>query len=321
MRFKKLFFAIAIVSSTQPVLVAAEENEDILIGEAMRGTFFLKYNDRFGNYVQSNNDGTVTGVVRSIDMKAGIDIYVVDCSTKKFRVNDEEDIKTPIEGTIGQLAVNEICKRVEPPKKVPPPKDFVPISQVQITSRFNTAEVTREALQFEINKCIPQLDVTSKDIRERLKKFPSNDLWEVKHASSANIFLLHQKTAICLQKSSENFTIFSAEAFFNTVNPQGVPPEVTDQWYKKIALLIATKGVAEVAYVLGNGNAFSVRYWSEKSHPSGLFYSGVLKTAEAWEAKHFDTLFFHPKLMSVSITKRAGFNLKPNPLSHRSLTH
>ncbi|MFA6014363.1 MAG: hypothetical protein WC742_04785 [Gallionellaceae bacterium] len=204
-----------------------------------------------------------------------------------------------------------------PPKAFPPPNDYVPISQVQITSRFNSVEVTRETLGLEVNKCVPQLAADSQGVREQLQKFPSNDSWGVGQASSANIFLLRKTTAVCLQKSSEKFSIFAAEAFFDTVNPHGVPPDVIDDWYKQIALFITAKGTAKIAYVFGNGNAFIVNYWIEKPLEFGMFYSSVNKKAGEWERENLDAKFSHPSMDSVSVTKRSGRSEKMDPLSHR----
>lgn len=204
-----------------------------------------------------------------------------------------------------------------PPKSFTPPNDYVPINQVQITSSFNTVEVTRETLGFEVSKCIPQLNFDSQGIREQLQKFPSNDSWAVGQASSANIFLLRKTTAVCLHKSSEKFVIFSVEAFNDTVNPKGVPPDVNDGWYKQIALLIATKGMAKVAYVSGNGNAFVVSYWIKKPLEFGMFYSSTFKKAGEWESENYDAKFSHPSFVSVSEIRRSGLSEKMDPLSHR----
>lgn len=203
------------------------------------------------------------------------------------------------------------------PPKAPPPNDYVHITQVQITSRFNTVEVTRETLGFEVNKCIPQLEANSQGVIERLQEFPSNELWWVGQASSGNIFLLRKTTAVCLHKSSKEFVIFAVEAFDDTVNLEGVPPIVNDHWYKKIALLIATKGEAKVAYMIGNGKAFVARYWIQKPLEFGIFYSSDFKKTGEWEKEKFDIRFFHPSLVTVSETKRYGLSEKMDPLSHR----
>lgn len=208
---------------------------------------------------------------------------------------------------------------VQPQKVFPPPADYVPIGKVQIESRFVTVEVTKETLGIEANKCVRPLNSNSQSIQKQLKDFPNKNMVIFGHASSANRFLLHQTTAVCLQKSSEKFPIFAAEAFFDTTNPKGVPPDVVDGWYKQIALLIATKGVAKVAYVFANGNAFSVSYWVEPPSESGLYYSSTFKKAGTWETEKLDAQFTHPTLTSLSETKRSNSFQKSNPLAHRFL--
>ena len=204
-----------------------------------------------------------------------------------------------------------------PKKSFPPPNDYVPISQIQIASRFVTVEVTRETLGLEANRCIPQLDADSHSIRETLKKFPSKDVVGFGQASSSRIFLLDQTTAICLQKSTAKYPIFAAEAFFETANPIGVPPDVVDGWYKQIALMIATKGVAKIAYVFGNGNAFIVSYWVDTTPEFGLAYSSAFKKSGAWETENLDAKFSHPTMTSFTETKRSGSSQKTYPLAHR----
>lgn len=205
-----------------------------------------------------------------------------------------------------------------PEKSFSPPNDYVPINQIQIASRFVTVEVTRETLGLEVNKCIPSLDADSQSVRDHLQKFPNNDATiGIRHASSSRLFLLHKTTAICLEQSTALLPIFAAEALLETANPIGVPPDVTDGWYKKIALLIATQGVAKVAYVYKNGNAFKVSYWVNTTPPFGLSYSSEFKKSGTWETEIFDARFSHPTMTSFTVTKRSGSEQKNYPLAHR----
>lgn len=205
-----------------------------------------------------------------------------------------------------------------PEKSFSPPSDYVPINQVQIASRFATVEVTRETLGLEVNKCIPSLDADSQSVRDLLQKFPNNDATTViKHDRSSRYFLLHKTSAICLEQSTALLPIFAAEALLETANPIGVPPDVTDGWYKKIALLIATQGVAKVAYVYENGNAFKVSYWVNTTPPFGLLYSSEFKKSGAWETDNFDARFSYSTMTSFTVTKRSGSEQKNYPLAHR----
>jgi hypothetical protein len=249
--------------------------------------------------------------------------------------------------------------RAVPPRKAPSsPKDYVPIDQVQIASRFASVEVTRESLENEINKCLYKTGANpnthSNAHSKAYEDFPSDNFTKMTQSNSANAFLLRKTTAVCLQTSSEKFPIYAAEAFFETVNPEGVPPDVADGWYKQIALLIATKGEANVAYVLGNGNAFIASYWIEaipnfkrpqttktpssvhnmKGFPENdpylsnffhkgfpfmdeLYYSSVLTEKGSWETEKLDAKFSHPSMTSVTEIKRSGLSKKSDPLMHR----
>jgi len=200
-----------------------------------------------------------------------------------------------------------------------PPSDFVPIGKVQIASRFITVDVTRETLGIEANKCIPQLNDDSQNIKKEVNDFPNKNIVGLSHASSANMFLMRQTKAVCLQRSSEQFPIFAAEALLETVNPKGVPPDVVDGWYKQIALLIATKGVAKVAYVYANGNANVVSYWVETTPAFGLYYSSTFNKVGTWETETFDAQFSHPSMSSISETKRSGLSQKSYPMAHRTM--
>lgn len=203
------------------------------------------------------------------------------------------------------------------PQVFAPPTDYVPIKQVQIPSRFSTVEVTKENLGIEVNKCVPQLNLYSEGVRKHLVSFPGKDLIGFGHVSSSKIFLLQRTTAICLQKSSEKFPIFASETFLDTINPQGVPPDVVEEWYRQIALLIATKGMARVAYVFKNGNASITSYWVENQSSFSLNYSRIFEKKGEWEKEGIDAEFIYPTMTSVSETKRSDMSKKHNPISHR----
>ena len=203
-------------------------------------------------------------------------------------------------------------------KTFTPRNDYVPISQIQIMSRFASVEVTPDNLGYEVRKCIPPANPASKDIKSTLEDFPNRNIIVFGHSNSSKQFVLHQTTGFCLEHSSEKYPIFAAEAFLMTVNPNGVPPDVTDNWYKQVALLIATKGMARVAYVFENGNAFVVSYWVEASSLYRLHYSSIFSRAGTWETQTIDARFSHPTLTSVSETKISGSSEKKYPLAHRT---
>jgi hypothetical protein len=120
-----------------------------------------------------------------------------------------------------------------------------------------------------------------------------------------------------LRKSSEQFPIFAAEAFYETANPRGVPPDVAEGWYKQIAFLMAARGAVKVAYVFEKGNAIVVDYWVEPRKSYQLQYSGSFRKQGSWESENIDFRFSYPSMSSVGETKRGGATVKENLLSHR----
>jgi len=219
-----------------------------------------------------------------------------------------------------------------PPQKIfTLPTDYVPIEQIEIKSRYDTTEVTRESLGHEVNKCAPQAGGDAQSIRHALQDFPNKNIVAFGQASTANVFILNRTTGFCLRRSTANFPIFAAESFIDTVNPKGVPADVVDGWYKQIAMLIATKGIANTAYLMGKGDAFITTYWTDVVPTFNLIYSTVFKKAGTWEADNLDVKFSHPTLTSVTETQRhesnkrrpateiqrSAWSEKRYPLAHR----
>jgi hypothetical protein len=209
------------------------------------------------------------------------------------------------------------CAEAPPKKEFARPDDYVPIGQVQIASRFETVDVTLDNLGSEAHKCVPQLDADSTNIKKERQHFPSKNILIFGHVSSANSFVVRKTIAVCIHESSEGFPIFAAEAFLETANPKGVPPDVIDSWNKQIALLIAAKGEAKIAYAMGNGNAFTVSYWVESSQKFGLSYSSVFKKTGDWENEKYDAQFSYPTMAGFSVVQRSGSSQKIYLLSHR----
>jgi hypothetical protein len=164
-----------------------------------------------------------------------------------------------------------------------PPHDCIPLDKVKIMSTFARIEITRENLGKEASRCISDVDADDWRIKQELRDFPSNKIKMVSHANSSKKFVFWKTTGICLEESTERFPIFAAEMFLKTVNPNGVPDEITDEWYRQIALLIATRGNAKIAYVLTSGNAYLANYWIDRPMPHKLLYSMDFKKAGTWE--------------------------------------
>jgi hypothetical protein len=190
------------------------------------------------------------------------------------------------------------------PRTFPAPTDRIPLEQVVIDREFVRTPLTRESFGEEANKCVPPLNAQSSSVQTTLRDFPSRNIVSLGHVSSGSTFVVQQSTAICIRQSDQGHPIFAAEAFVDTVNPQGVPPDVRDAWYKQVAMSIASRGQARVAYTFPNGNAFVATYWVEPASKQTLNYTNEFKKQGEWEAGRFDMTFSHPALSAVSETMR-----------------
>jgi hypothetical protein len=186
------------------------------------------------------------------------------------------------------------------------PTDYVPLNQIQIVKRFAVVEVNAANLAVEAHRCVPPLSAGSKNVNDTAHKLPlpRGQVITLSHLSSANSFVISGSKAICIQQSSARYPIFTVGAFSETVNPSGVPPTITDDWYVQIARRLAEAGRASVVYIFPNGNADVTDYWVEDPTRNVIHYAVEFKKAGNWEKGTYDLRFTHASLSSVSSTKR-----------------
>ena len=185
-----------------------------------------------------------------------------------------------------------------------PPTDYVPVDEITIKSNFDTVSLTAENLRAEQKKCVPLLSSDSSKTSADVAKFPSGSIIRVGHVSSSKQFIYRGTKGFCLEHSAAQFPIYAAEAFADTANPQGIPPDVMNTWYKQIALQIATSGQAKVVFVTTKGTAFLVSYWGNKNGGFDLYYSSEFKKVGEWEDIKVDATFAHPSMRSLTVTER-----------------
>src|SRR5690349_2126124 len=127
------------------------------------------------------------------------------------------------------------------PSSFAPPSDYVPLDQIQIVNRFDVVEVSAANLGVEAHRCVPPLSASSKSVNDTGAKLPlpRGNVTALSHLSSSSSFVISGSKAICIRQSAAHYPIFATEAFVDTVNPQGVPPTVTDGWYAQIARRMA----------------------------------------------------------------------------------
>jgi len=182
----------------------------------------------------------------------------------------------------------------------------VALDQIQIVNRFQVVEVNAANLGVEAYHCIPQLSAGSKNVNDMASKLPLplGRVTALSHLSSANSFVISGSKAICIQQSAAHYPIFAVEAFSETVNPTGVPPTITDDWYVQIARRLAEAGRVTVAYSFRNGNADIASYWVEGSNKNVIYYANEFRKAGSWETGAYDFRFSHASLTGVTSTKR-----------------
>jgi hypothetical protein len=212
------------------------------------------------------------------------------------------------------------CASPQQNKYFSQPRDYVPLDQIRIKPKFDTVFLTKENLASEQQKCVPFLQTNTDSMRDAVSKFPSNNsIIAVSHQSSSKKFIYRGTTGLCLDFSANKYPIYSAETFIGTANPAGVPPDVTNDWYMKIAMQIALKGQAKVTYITDKGTAFLVSYWSEQTGGFTLHYSSEFKKIGEWENAQVDYKFSDPSLRGFSVTKQGDAQemVKRFPLAQR----
>ncbi|MCL1825907.1 MAG: hypothetical protein FWG26_08230 [Betaproteobacteria bacterium] len=170
-------------------------------------------------------------------------------------------------------------------------------------------KLSRDTAGPEIKKCLPKM---SQDIITRaLDGFPKPRERTVTLSSEDGFFAIIEKSGYCIQKSTSGYPMLAPEAFYETVNPNNVPSKLKEQWYKRIATLIAQKGVARIAYVDVKGGAYIVDYSINKDDPIFLFYPFVFKKHGEWESEKLDAKFSDNRLNSIRATEYNEKHEKP----------
>jgi hypothetical protein len=206
-----------------------------------------------------------------------------------------------------------------PQRSFAPAQDYVPTTQIRIEPKFPTVALTKENLDSEARRCVvtlPSPATSVENVKSRLP-IPNNETIALGHASSASNFIITRNLGFCVHFSEQKFAIVAAEALSGTVNANGVPPDVLASWHQQIAKQLATNGLANVVYVMNNGNAFAAKYWFSDQPPKyGISYSNEFKRAGTWENDRFDLRFKDNNMQGVGTTQRNGKMQKTDLLNH-----
>ena len=185
----------------------------------------------------------------------------------------------------------------------------MPLDQIRIKPKFDSILLTKENLAIERSKCVPFTFVQSntRGLDDAVSEFPRKNVTvAVGHESSSKKFIYRGTTGLCLEFSANGYPIYAAETFIGTANPAGVPPDVTDGWYMKIARKIAINGRAKVVYVTRKGTAYLVSYWCDQTGVFALNYWSEFKKVGEWESTEVDYKFSSPALLGLSQTVRGN---------------
>jgi len=197
------------------------------------------------------------------------------------------------------------CAVPQQQKYFAPPSDYVPVDQIIIKPKFDTVLLTKENLAAQYRKCVPFVQANTESMNTAVREFPRNNVTiAAGHASSSKQFIYRGSTGLCLEFSANRYPIYAAETLIGTANPTGVPPDVTEDWYMKIALKLAINGRTKVAYVTDKGTAFLVSYWTDQTGGFALNYWSEFKKVGEWENIEIDYKFSNPALRGFSETKR-----------------
>lgn len=192
------------------------------------------------------------------------------------------------------------------------PDCWAATKDINIPSTFTHVLLTKQTVAPEIEKCLP--GVSPHFLTNITSDFPKAGS-TITIQNSAGFFVISNTNGYCVQKSKDNYPILAAEAFYKTANPPSdVPKDVTDKLYKDIAVLIAKKGQAKVAYAFNNGNAIIVDY-SVKD--ATLIYPHYFKKAGEWESEKIDIRFTHKMMESFDVTEYDKQTQKLYLLAHR----
>lgn len=186
-------------------------------------------------------------------------------------------------------------------------------NEIDIPNTFTHILLTKQTVADEVAKCLPS--VSQEMVSNIAGKFPQSDSITTVQTKDG-YFVILNTNGYCIQKSSNDYPILAIEAFYNTANPsKEVPAEVTEKLYKKIAVLIAQKGTAKVAFVFTNGNAMIVDYSVKDAY---LLYPHHFKKSGEWESEKIDIKFNDKRMKTFHSTKYDNQEQKKYLLAHRN---
>jgi hypothetical protein len=188
----------------------------------------------------------------------------------------------------------------------------VPISEIKIQKAFERTRLTKDNFSSFIASCIPTYPESAKDkflADWRLPLIKSTMV--LAHAQHTSFAQISGEWAVCVRESENKFPILPSEAFKNTANPTGISETQADEFYAKIAMMLAEKGFAEVAYILKQGNAYQVTYRVDRVDRGQLMFLETFRRKDHFQPPVGGLSFELPDGVRFSITRSDGRLGKP----------
>jgi hypothetical protein len=135
-----------------------------------------------------------------------------------------------------------------------------------LTPLFDRRPLTAATVEEVLRGCFPSMkDIAIKNIAKswNFKPEPGSLSTMTSGAPSTPYLMYQSNVSVCIPRAASGASIFPAEAFENTMVPEGVSAAVRDDWMAQIARVYARNAHAKVAYALPDGRTRVVDYLND----------------------------------------------------------
>jgi hypothetical protein len=199
--------------------------------------------------------------------------------------------------------------------KVKPAKDerqgLVALSAIKSQYKFDAVELSKENFGAVVKKCVPTYPQSAVDRFLSEWKIPfKNSTTSLGHTGSAGVLVIKESTAVCVRESEAGFPLWAGEAIEQSIEPDGMPASVREDWYTQIADVIARKGYADVVFQFSNGNGFVTTFKPVTQSMYLLEYRTAFRKAGEYDPSRYDRVFAHPELKTIKTSQYGSQNQK-----------
>lgn len=158
-----------------------------------------------------------------------------------------------------------------------------------------------------VKDCVPNAsDTVAADVVERARNGPPNTIHSLSLSGSGNLFVIRQRTGVCIPTTVPGYPIPAANSFVGTVRVVGMDEEQERAWRHAIAQEIAAFGASDSLVVMPNGNAFEVSYAVNVQAPYALVYSRRLLHKGTYDATRYRIVQRGERFSSLSVLQRGS---------------